>query len=240
MPLWKAIFFFGIPAAFTNLVFWKGMPLLDFFGPRLFFNFLIGFGLNATFLIVLALYSYRSEGNNWSWRNFSERFRIRSFNWKLWLRIVPLTLFLYGSTLALAGSSQWMKEHVRSSPKFWARITEPDPDYFMEVSLQNRFGLLTGFLFLQIFYVVASELWWRGYILPRQELQHGQRAWIIHGIFWSFYEGFMIWQILMIVPGALAISYVAQREQNTWTGIIARIVTGFPSFLYLTYRLLLP
>jgi hypothetical protein len=107
----------------------------------------------------------------------------------------------------------------------------------MEISLEHRPQLIAGYLLLQIFSAAASELWWRGYVLPRQELAHQKIAWLFHGLLWTFYEGFMFWQIVMILPGALFLSYVAQNRQNTTIGLMARTITGFPSFLFLTFRL---
>jgi membrane protease YdiL (CAAX protease family) len=38
---------------------------------------------------------------------------------------------------------------------------------------------------------VGEELWWRGYVLPRQELAFGRATWVIHGILWSVIHLFM-------------------------------------------------
>jgi membrane protease YdiL (CAAX protease family) len=37
----------------------------------------------------------------------------------------------------------------------------------------------------------GEELWWRGYVLPRQELAFCKAAWVVHGIFWSAFHLFM-------------------------------------------------
>ena len=68
---------------------------------------------------------------------------------------------------------------------------------------------------------IGEELWWRGYILPRQELAHGQGTWFVHGVLWCLFHLFAPWNVLSILPGCLALSFVAQRLKNTWPAIIA-------------------
>ena len=73
---------------------------------------------------------------------------------------------------------------------------------------------------------MGEEFLWRGYILPRQELTYGKHTWMVHGVLWTLLHAFKWWQMLALLPGALALSFVAQRLQNTWPGIIAHFVTN--------------
>lgn len=69
---------------------------------------------------------------------------------------------------------------------------------------------------------LGKELWWRGYILSRQELAHGSRTWIVHGLLlWAAFHLFAPWNFIGILPGCLALAYVAQRLKNTWPAAIA-------------------
>jgi hypothetical protein len=62
--------------------------------------------------------------------------------------------------------------------------------------------------------IFGEELWWRGYIVPRQEQARGRWTWAIHGMLW------FLWQALALLPICLAVPYVAQRRQNTGTIIV--------------------
>lgn len=234
----KAIFFFGLPSIFLYLFFWKVMPLLDFFGIRLFGTFAIGLGINSILLLILTLRFYRKEG--WSWRSEDLRLRLRlgAINRRSWFWTACLIVFVYLSYFLLAPTADWLMQRI-SPPKFWARILEPDPNYFMEVRIHHNIGLLLGYIGLVLFNIFASEFWWRGYMLPRQEIAHGKRTWLIHGLFWHVYESFLIWQFFQILPTSLAIPFVVQKRQNTWCGIIARSALNLPIIVGLLQRSLL-
>jgi len=43
----------------------------------------------------------------------------------------------------------------------------------------------------------------------------------MHGLLWTSFHLFAPWNLLTILPGCLALSYVAQKLKNTWPAIIA-------------------
>ena len=71
-------------------------------------------------------------------------------------------------------------------------------------------------LIYYFFNIMGEELWWRGYIFPRQELAHGQRTWLVHGLLWTAFHLFSPYNALMVLPGALWVSWIVQRRRNTW------------------------
>jgi hypothetical protein len=82
----------------------------------------------------------------------------------------------------------------------------------------------------------GEELWWRGYVLPRQELAFGGAAWIVHGLFWSAFHLFMqptLWDPTRMAIGGMALSFVAQRTKNAWPGIVGHSFGNLPFFLSL-------
>ena len=101
-------------------------------------------------------------------------------------------------------------------------------------SIKNQMGaeavgdwsLLVITIFSLVLNILGEEFLWRGYVLPRQELTYGKRTWIVHGVLWTLLHAFKWWQMLALLPGALALSFVAQRLQNTWPGIIAHFITN--------------
>ena len=78
-------------------------------------------------------------------------------------------------------------------------------------------------LFFNIF---GEELWWRGYLLPRQELVHGSSTWIIHGVLWTMFHAFKYWELAAILPASLALSFVAYKRKNTWPGIFTHLTVN--------------
>ena len=103
---------------------------------------------------------------------------------------------------------------------------------------------LAGAWWILIYYAVlilvcnigGEELWWRGYVLPRQELAFGRSAWIVHGIAWSVFHLFMqptLSDTIRMAITGVALSFVAQRTRSTWPGIVGHSFGNLTFFLSL-------
>jgi membrane protease YdiL (CAAX protease family) len=57
-------------------------------------------------------------------------------------------------------------------------------------------------------------------MLPKQELAFGKYAWVVNGLMFNFQHAFQPWNLLALLPGSLLVSYVMQRQGNTWMSII--------------------
>ena len=68
--------------------------------------------------------------------------------------------------------------------------------------------------------IVGEEFWYRGWMLPRQEVAFGKYAWLINGLMFNFQHTFQPWNMLAMLPGSLFVSYAVQRQRNTWMSII--------------------
>jgi hypothetical protein len=51
------------------------------------------------------------------------------------------------------------------------------------------------FFFFNIF---GEELWWRGYIQPRQELLTKRYTWLVHGALWSLFHIGIGWSVIFL------------------------------------------
>jgi membrane protease YdiL (CAAX protease family) len=89
------------------------------------------------------------------------------------------------------------------------------------MAVRMPFWLNAIVLFFNIF---GEELWWRGYILPRQELTHGKNTWLLHGVLWACFHMFKWYAVPFMLITCQVIPYVAQRTKNTWPGIINHLV----------------
>ena len=77
---------------------------------------------------------------------------------------------------------------------------------------------LRHILFLNI---VGEEFWWRGYILPRQELVHGRWTWVVHGLLWALFHLPFWWNVPVLLPSTLSLSFVVSKLKKATPGIIA-------------------
>jgi membrane protease YdiL (CAAX protease family) len=92
---------------------------------------------------------------------------------------------------------------------------------------------VVAWAFFLFFNIAGEELFWRGYILPRQEQTLGRRAWLVNGALWSLFHvpfGAPLW--LLLSPLFLLGPWLVQRRRNVWMGILVHgAYNGIPSFL---------
>ena len=210
MPFWQSLIFFGIPA------------LVAAAGQYVLWPFFMGVGVSAeiayhyqalvvfTFLLSAALVAYVIEGNTLDWSSFRRRFRLFGLDRRGWKW--TFGGLLTGGLLSLAATV--LASQVYDILKF------TPPDIFPSGPITNL-PLGAFVLFMNI---MSEELWWRGYILPRQERQHGRYTWAIHGVLWAFFHAFKWWAVPFMLITTWIIPFITQRIGNTTPGIIIHLV----------------
>lgn len=103
-----------------------------------------------------------------------------------------------------------------------------DPEAFMGIPLRHEWWVAVYYVCVLVFGNIAGEeLWWRGYLLPRQEVASGAVAWLYHGLLWAAFHLFLqttAWDMIRMMPTCCALAFVALYRKNTWPGIIAHTV----------------
>jgi len=118
------------------------------------------------------------------------------------------------------------------------------PHDFMDIPLRGAWWVLVYYAgVMLVCNIGGEELWWRGYVLPRQELAFGKAAWVVHGICWSAFHLFMqptLWDTVRMSITGVALSFVAQRTRSTWPGIVAHSFGNLGFFLSLVRGVMSP
>ncbi len=243
MPFRQALLYFGLPALLFRFSLYNGIPALIHWGLSPFEANTVAITAPAAVLFALAWGLYKRDGYPISWGNIKTRFRLLPMNGKDWLWAIGgfLLTFLSIGMASLTASiiikalpaiappdffSPWLKPGVLLSADVIAS--------FIGAPLPGQWGIAI-LLFIQLFFNISGEeLWWRGYILPRQELSHGRWAWLIHGLLWLLWHvTFYPWQVIALLPICLALPYIAQRRQNTWVAIIIHLQNGILQLIVL-------
>jgi membrane protease YdiL (CAAX protease family) len=216
LGLGKSILCFAILALLMQGMLHVVMRVTDYLGYRLFFTFLIGFGVPSFLLFIAALILFRREHSGLS---FSERFRLQKLDTTGWIWTVILCAIWIAVPVIMRPVTEWLQSHWFHPSKMWIRMMTPDQNYFMEVRMSAWiYVVLFAFILLNVF---GGELFFRGYIFPRQELAFGQRTWLIHAVLWIIFRSFLPWELATITVLGFALSYFVQRTHNTWTSILA-------------------
>jgi membrane protease YdiL (CAAX protease family) len=83
--------------------------------------------------------------------------------------------------------------------------------------------------------IVGEELWWRGFIQPRQEPVFGRSTWLIQGLLHGlFHLSFGLGVLFLLSPALFSIPWGVQRSRNTSVGIVIHAGVNGPAFLGVT------
>jgi len=231
MGLGASILFFGIPSAVLTVSIYYFMQTFHREGMSDFLNFYLTMVLPLGLLLVAAVAAYKLEGREFNWKGIAERFRLRRMTGRDWiytLVLLLLTAVCYGG---LSFTAKWLIQFKWfAPPEFLIPAVDPRldqnlaPTVFMGIPLKGQWWI-AGFYFIALlFNIFGEEFWWRGYIFPRQELVFKNWTWVIHGLLWTLFHIFWKWNLLMLLPGCLMLSYVLYVRKNTWIGVITHLV----------------
>lgn len=230
MPLWQSILFFGVPAAVFMFSIYVVMPQLGEAGVDPVLNYTLTLIGPVFLLFIVSFLGLKLDGYVINWTTIKTRFRLKPLRKKEWIWTIGLSFFMVLGNLILLPTQQWILKSVNFNPPDYLPSTM-DPRLTLsgippEFELTPVIILIIFQLFFLFFNILGEEFWWRGYILPRQELVHGRYTWIIHGLLWTLFHIFWWWNLLFLLPGALAAAFVAQKFENTTVIIVAHLVVN--------------
>ena len=153
--------------------------------------------------------------------------------WKQRLRFRRLTghdiLWSIGGIVGIGILSASIMEILKAV--FGAMHSQP-PFMAFEPLSAGRYWILAVWFPYWLLNIMGEEIFWRGVLLPRQELAFGKNTWIVHGFCWSIFHLCFGWQLfLTMLPILFVQSYVVCRTKNSWTGVIIHAVINGPSFI---------
>jgi membrane protease YdiL (CAAX protease family) len=242
MGLILSLLFFIIPGALNGLALYVVTPLLVASGMKSLYAQLLTDSFVFASLLVAAIIAYRLEGRTWTWLGLKDRFRLTRMNGKLWLWVLGGTVVGFIVYYLFTFLGNWLIAHgVIPFPAHIPAWLDPRVTTPMVQKINMDAGGLRGnwLLFAMaagtfFFNIVGEEFWWRGYILPRQELSFGKWTWLIHALMWSvFFHAFKYWDLVGLLPAQLVFVYVVSRTKSTTVAMWLHIFTNlsFPLFV---------
>jgi membrane protease YdiL (CAAX protease family) len=211
MKLWQSLLLFLLPGLFGVLAFYVLFPTLMRLGmPG---EFAYGAQMISVFLLLFlaTIIGFRREGWSLSWATVRERFRIKRMDSTAWKWTISFLLLYLTSAFLLNSLGAFVYEKIG----FW-----PLPDADIPVTNIPFMLIVLGIN------ILTEELWWRGYILPRQELEHGRFAFIVNGVLWSLFHMSKWWAIPFMLPVNWMLPLVAQRTKNTTPGLLMHFISN--------------
>jgi membrane protease YdiL (CAAX protease family) len=230
MGILSSLLFFGIPSAVYSFSIYYVMQKLHQNGINDFINWYVSMVIPLALMLLAAMIAYKVEGNSFKWSTFLTRFRLKKMTKKDWIYTLVLfivSVIIYGT---LSFTSKWLIQFkLFSPPEFLLPAVDPRleqnilVDSFMGVPLKGQWWIAIMYFIFLLFNIVGEEFWWRGYVFPRQELAFKKWTWVIHGSLWGLFHIFWKWNLIILLPSSLALSYVIYKRKNTWIGIISHM-----------------
>lgn len=230
----RSIVYFAVPALLLIVGVHGVMPWFnEAFGTPAFYGYFIAVAIPLAGMLLASLFALQLEGRPLTWPILRQRFRLHAMDRRAWLWTLVTIVAAYALTGVFTALNGFLLARGLISVPLWVPAFLAPAGAQMEGSsllavydaafggLSGNWGSLLLYLVLLFLNILGEEFWWRGYILPRQEVALGRRAWLVHGLLWWGFHAFKWWDLLPILPVTLLISYVAQRTQNTMPGIIS-------------------
>jgi membrane protease YdiL (CAAX protease family) len=241
LGLFKSIIYFAIPALILVLSYHVFRPwlLLNQFSDLE--SFLISLGLPMVVIFFTALFFYRFiERRSYRIREFSIRMRYPRISWKdfAWGIAIFILGFLGFGLMSLL-MSYLISNGIIPLPGKIAIMDDPNTSLTVGLlnvaaggQIQGKWQIVIIFTFVLFFNIVGEELWWRGIILPRQEVSLGKKAWVVNGTFWAFFHIFKYWEIINLLPFCLLNAFIAQKRHNNWSPLIAHLFMNISGYIF--------
>lgn len=231
MGMGASLLFFGIPSVVITFSVYFFMQNFHNSGMNDVVNFYLTLVLPLSLLLAAAIVAYILEGRAFTWNALAERFRLRRMTGKDWLYTFALFVAMAFFQGTLAFTAKWLIQFkLFAPPEFLIPAVDPRlkqnlvTDVFMGIPLKGQWWIAIVYFVALLFNIIGEEFWWRGYILPRQELAFGKWAWVFHGVLWTLFHVFWKWNLIVLLPSCLALSYVVYVRKNTWISIITHMV----------------
>ena len=224
--LYSAVLF-GIPAIVFIVICRVLVPLLDqHYGLHPALSWFIGGLLIFVPLFFLAIHLALKDGFQTKVEILT-RFRIKKMTARDWKFTLNGLLLIFLFTGLIMGISKILYL------KFGIPEIETTPSFMKFEPFHGKERLLL-FVWLVMFFfnIFGEELMWRGYILPRQEMNSGNKAWIFNALFWFiFHFAFGVQLLILLIPILIILPYAVQKTGNTLVGIWIHALMNGPMFV---------
>jgi membrane protease YdiL (CAAX protease family) len=222
-----------------QIIFTVVYCMLFAFGTYYFSNMLESSGMNSFYaysltmnilflmMLVHGLIGIKRNTGTYKFWVSSDYKKIKKENirWIVGIFVIEMIVFLILSFVH-DWSNGWMV-YPKNTPLF----NLPNVDYVSildnEIGFKGNYMLLIVTFITLLLNVFGEEILWRGYMFNEQ-LKQNQRnsVWIIHGLLWTFFHAFKYYDLIIIIPVSLGLSFVVYKTRNNMNGLLFHFLTN--------------
>ncbi len=210
---------FGITFSISKLGM---MPMIAWF---------LNGGVVFIILFSTAMILLKKEQPTLTFKIFKEKLNLKPLSKRdlIWTLIGILTISIFSVLI--------MKGLTRLSELYPDKISSSFSPPFLEFHVLEKsqywiFLIWIPFFFFNIF---GEEFLWRGFILPRQNLNSNTANWTLNSLGWLLFHLAFGWKLVILLLPILIINpFIVQKTKNTWTGILIHGLINGSGFLLIT------
>jgi len=228
MKLIHSIIIFLIPSVYFLFVAYLIIP---FFNNKLMIHpalsWFIGGSMVFVPLFITALVLVYLDHKTLNFNFILERLRIKKITKNDLIYIFSGLMLIFILTGLIMFISKILNIYFKIPP-----IKTSPPFMEFDPLRGNERYYLSVWLFMFFFNITGEEILWRGYILPRQEIEHKNLSWVINSILWlAFHACFGPGLIILLLPIIIIQPYIAYKTKNTVNGMLIHALLNGPMFI---------
>ena len=162
------------------------------------------------------------------------RFNLKKLTWHDWKWILITLVPTFLLALGLGMLFQWLISNFNLSIPFPGNYEDQAIESLMSPTIFQGVMLF----FLLVINVFAEELFFRGYLYPRQEKEHGKWTWVIHSLMWWIIHAHNWFNFPTILFNSLLIPLLWHKTKNTTATLVSHFI-GNATSVAVMYILLL-
>jgi membrane protease YdiL (CAAX protease family) len=195
-------------------------------GKPYLIGYLISWVSSMFMVFVASLIAYKIDGHPVTKKAFIYRYRLdrmEKVDWIWTLAMIVLSVVFLAAlsfTTKLLKSIPLFSPHPLFPPDMVDMANNLTQGILFDMPLQGQWWLIAVYFIGWFLNIAGEELWYRGWMLPRQEVAFGKYAWIINGLMFNFQHTFQPWNMLAMLPGSFFVSYAVQHQRKTLMSII--------------------
>lgn len=169
-------------------------------------------------LLLLTMVLVKTELKSFTYHQLKHRLRIRKLKGEDWIWVFLSIMLSAILTMVFIFISKNNIDHFSPQPALLQlHSLAPEDSWIMLACLP-----------LFLFNLLSEELFWRGYLFPRQQAKFGKRTWLINGLLWLIFRLPLGLNFLIAsAPTAFLITYAFQKTQNIKVAILVNgVISG--------------
>jgi membrane protease YdiL (CAAX protease family) len=232
ITLWQSFILFLFPTIAIIIAWRIGIPFFKSLSIAQNVSYMISMTIILFLLFIVSLVAVILDVKKFSLKMILKRFRIKPLSRKDWLWI----FIGFIGILIISGILQIGVEFICKvlNVKYFSI---PHELGFRKIE-KNESWIFIIHTFYFINNILGEECFYRGYILPRQEIKHGKIAWLINGTLWTMVHIFVGLSIITMIPLLIILPYIVQKQKNTLIGIIIHGLIAGMGFYLISFGLI--